>query len=96
TSTMRWARLDETSPHILMHHFTVPSSDSGGRFFCCFTLISEPIPEEHIIDYYTTHSSCPRHAYVFVTTSFVNLCVDPNQPWVISIKNNLDKKNSPP
>uniref|UniRef100_A0A672GW49 Chemokine interleukin-8-like domain-containing protein n=1 Tax=Salarias fasciatus TaxID=181472 RepID=A0A672GW49_SALFA len=64
--------------------------------FCCFTLISEPIPEEHIVAYYRTDSRCRRYADVFVTVRSVNVCVDPNQPWAIGIKNNLDKKKSPP
>ncbi|XP_032934221.1 C-C motif chemokine 4 homolog [Catharus ustulatus] len=51
---------------------------------CCFTYTQHKIPRKLIQRHYTTSSSCPQSAIVFVTKEGRQICANPKHTWVQS------------
>uniref|UniRef100_U3KH09 Chemokine interleukin-8-like domain-containing protein n=1 Tax=Ficedula albicollis TaxID=59894 RepID=U3KH09_FICAL len=51
---------------------------------CCFTYRQHKIPWKLVRRHYTTSSSCPQPAIVFVTKEGRQVCANPKHTWVRS------------
>ncbi|XP_050751458.1 LOW QUALITY PROTEIN: C-C motif chemokine 3-like [Gymnogyps californianus] len=49
---------------------------------CCFSYMQLPIPRRFITSAYRTSSKCAKPAVILVTNKGMELCADPQAPWV--------------
>ncbi|XP_020515320.1 C-C motif chemokine 3-like 1 [Labrus bergylta] len=68
-------------------------SDEPGLEVCCFRLYSGRVNKNQIRSYFMSDERCQLTAAILVTKRSLQLCVDPNMPWVKSIMRSLDKES---
>ncbi|NXM67576.1 CCL4 protein, partial [Serilophus lunatus] len=49
---------------------------------CCFKYTRHELPRDRIRHHYSTSTSCPRAAIVFITRKGRQVCADPSDTWV--------------
>ncbi|XP_060904938.1 C-C motif chemokine 4-like [Labrus mixtus] len=60
---------------------------------CCFSFYPRRVNKNQIRSYYMTDERCRVTGAILVTKRSVQLCVDPNMPWVKSIMRSLDEES---
>ncbi|NWR92790.1 CCL4 protein, partial [Furnarius figulus] len=69
---------------LLVASFSQTSSGPVGSDLpiCCFKYTRHELPRDRIRRHYSTSTSCPRPAIVFVTMKGRQVCANPNDSWV--------------
>ncbi|NXE96979.1 CCL4 protein, partial [Menura novaehollandiae] len=79
--------------HCLAMQFTTSPLPSTAHFTpveCCFEHAQKRI--RHPQSFYETSKDCPMSAVVFVSASGVEICADPEKPWVKKAMKTLQRK----
>uniref|UniRef100_F7F990 C-C motif chemokine n=1 Tax=Monodelphis domestica TaxID=13616 RepID=F7F990_MONDO len=63
---------------------------------CCFSYIPQPIPRTFVTGYYRTDSMCPKPAVVFKTIKNQQQCANPNEDWVKTYIEDLERTGQGP
>ncbi|XP_050958507.1 regakine-1-like [Labeo rohita] len=58
---------------------------------CCFKPIDFEIPPKKIVSAEKTNSICPKSAILVTTQKGLEFCVEPDEPWIKKVMENLDK-----
>uniref|UniRef100_A0A3B3TQF1 Chemokine interleukin-8-like domain-containing protein n=1 Tax=Poecilia latipinna TaxID=48699 RepID=A0A3B3TQF1_9TELE len=67
-------------------------SDGTGPIECCFQVCKNPVDIREIASFHMTDPLCPTSAAVLITKTAKHLCADPEEQWVKTIINFLEKK----
>ncbi|XP_004630632.1 C-C motif chemokine 24 [Octodon degus] len=81
----------------LCAHCILPTDSVVIPSSCCITFVSKKIPEDRVVSYQlTSRSTCTKAGVIFTTKKGLQLCSDPNQPWVQRYMRKLDSKKKRP
>ncbi|XP_014865489.1 PREDICTED: uncharacterized protein LOC106931720 isoform X2 [Poecilia mexicana] len=70
---------------------TEPENGTG-PIECCFQVCKNPVDIREIASFHMTDPLCPTSAAVLITKTAKHLCADPEEQWVKTIINFLEKK----
>ncbi|XP_047439601.1 C-C motif chemokine 4-like [Mugil cephalus] len=68
-------------------------NNAFGPTNCCFNYHTRRIQKSLITSYYRADERCAMPATILVTQKSRYICVNPTDPWVVKIMNELDNKS---
>ncbi|KFP87499.1 PREDICTED: C-C motif chemokine 4-like [Acanthisitta chloris] len=68
---------------------TLCGPDGSNRPVCCFSYTQHKLPQNLILRHYSTSTSCPKAAIVFITKKGRQVCANPSDTWVQSYLQSL-------